>query len=56
MKTSIVDCDDKGRGAGIIVAGFQKSIVCRADQKANKEQSDDVENGDTPEDLLDSAR
>lgn len=46
----------RGGDIGIRVTGAQKARVVVRDQEADEEQTQDVEEGDTPEDLLDGTR
>ena len=53
MKLSVGSGDNKGRCAWVVVSRVKQSWVGRADQEADKKETNDVEQGDSPEDLLD---
>lgn len=55
LETGVGDGDDKGRGARIVAASVQQSLVGRVDQETDQEETNDVEEGDSPKDLLDGA-
>ena len=52
--TGVGDCDDERRGFGVGGGGAVNEAFFRVwDEQANERQGDDVEESDTPEDLLD---
>lgn len=53
-ETTITTDDDEGRGIGATLT--EKIRVVRANQKTDKGETEDVEEGDTPEDLTDGTR
>lgn len=55
LETGVGDGDDKGRGARVIAASVQQSLVGGVDKKTNEEKTNNVEEGDSPKDLLDGA-
>ena len=56
MKLSVGSGDNKGRCAWVVVSRVKQSWVGRADQEADKKETNDVEEGDSPKDLLNGAR
>ena len=55
VEVGVLAHEHEGRGGdvGVRVSGAQKARVVVRDQEADEEQTQDVEEGDTPEDLLD---
>lgn len=54
--TSILDSQDERTGLGVGTAGAQQSLVVRSDDESKDKEIDNVEEEDTPEDLLSGAR
>jgi len=52
LETSVLASNDKGRGVGI-AGRAEQTRVGVLDKKANEEETEDVEQGDSPEDLSD---
>jgi hypothetical protein len=56
LEVGVLAHEDEGRGVDVGVGvGAQQVLVVVRDQQADEEQAQDVEEGDTPEDLLDGA-
>ncbi|KAH3659994.1 hypothetical protein OGAPHI_007199 [Ogataea philodendri] len=56
LDTSVSDSNDERRGSSVDGTGTQKSWVVVRNEQTNHGKRDDVEEGDSPEDLLDSRR
>lgn len=56
LEASIGDGNDERRGARVVAASVQQSLIGRVDQKTDQKETNDVEEGDSPENLLDGAR
>lgn len=55
-KAGVLADKHKRRGLGVGVTGNVESVISGLDKKANEEKTKDEEEGDTPENLLDSTR
>lgn len=57
LKTGILGGQDEGRSAlSVGVLGVEETLVARGDEKTDEGETDNVEEGNTPEDLLDGTR
>jgi len=52
LDTSILDSKNEGRGLGVGTAGTHETLVVGGEDETDNEQVEDVEDGNSPEDLL----